>query len=150
MKLIDQLVGWAGQDDQMMGKLAADESAREQKQQAYGRLGDLFDQMASDGYLSKDEIQQLMAAFKAQGLDTSQLDALYHELKNQDRVAVTGDVRTGIEDELSDAKQKCTDPDFNFKAQWLVNDYNQNFDTATSVQKDENDMYMTAIRNLVA
>jgi hypothetical protein len=150
MKLIDELVARAADDDKVMGQLADEEAARQAREKAYDRLAHAFDAMAEDGHLDKREIKALIAEFRAQGLDPEQLEALAHSLKDRDRVAVTSDLRNAIADELRDARSKLQDPDFGFKVQVLVNDYDQAFETASRVSKDEHEMYMTAVRNLVA
>ena len=150
MKVIDDLLSWAAQDDKIMGQMAAEETERQTKGKAYDALQSEFEKMADDGYLDKNELNTLIAQFKAQGLDTTALNQLADSLKNTDRVAVTSDLRNTIHDEISDKKVSLQDPDFNFKAQVLTSDYNQDIQTVATIQKSEHDKYMTAIRNLVA
>lgn len=150
MKLIDQLVSRAAGDDRAMGALADQEEARLRREQAYTNLGRQFDQMAADGYIDKDELKSLMAQFRALGLDTKDLEKLADSLKNQDRVAVTSELRNSVDDELRSAKTSGRDPNFQFKVQALMADYNQCFEVASRVSKAEDDMYKVAIKNMVA
>lgn len=151
MKLFDELVARAATADAAMDELARDEEAQENKRQAYGRLQQLFGEFAGDGYLDEKELSRLMADFKAQGLDTKSLQALYQQLKTTDgtkRVAVSADLAEQIGEQLQDAKYATRDPNFNFKAQTALNIYNQSFDAASRVQKAEHEIYMVAIRHL--
>jgi hypothetical protein len=117
----------------------------------YNQLEQLLETRAADGYLDKASIDELIKDFKAQGLDTSQLQKLADELKNGDttKVPVSGDELNSIYMELEYAKRGNTDPLFNYKADQLMSDFNQKYETASTVSKTENDTYMTAIRNMV-
>ncbi|MCK6547199.1 hypothetical protein L6R52_15215 [Myxococcota bacterium] len=153
MKLIEQLVARAAAADAEMGQLADQVEAQEARRKAYDKVEQMFDQMAADGYLSKDELEALKKEFRAQGLDTAALDQLARELANTDgstRVGVTTDLRSRIYEQLQDAEYATRDPALIFKTQELVTTYNQSFDLAGRVLKSEHEMYMTAIKHLVA
>jgi D-alanyl-D-alanine carboxypeptidase len=151
MKLVEQLIGVAADADQKMGKLADKEEKALARRQAYGRLESLFDQMAGDGQLSRQELDQLMKEFRAQGLDTATLDEVYKQLKSADGVVkVDPQLRNKIGEQLQEAKFSTRDPSLFFQAQDLMSTYHQSFDLASRVSKAEHEAYMTAIKHLVA
>lgn len=153
MKLIEDLVARAAAADQAMGNMATQEEAAEARRQAYQNLERMFEQMAADGYLDENELGDLMAAFRAQGLDTKTLEELVQQLKDGDGTAgvdVTAGLRGSISDQLRDASMRTRDPSFMFQVQMLTQEYHQSFDLASRAQKAEHDIYMTAIRHLVA
>ncbi|MCC7383652.1 MAG: hypothetical protein IT384_17560 [Deltaproteobacteria bacterium] len=152
MKLIDELVARATAAEDRIGDLADQETKNEQRRAAYGELERMFDKAAGDGYLDQREIQDLMAAFRAQGLDTATLEKLANDLKGRDatsRIDVTGELRDQIADQLRDAKISTNDPHFQFNVQMNMAEYQQSFDLASRVSKAEHEIYMAAIRHLV-
>ncbi len=151
MKLIEDLIGRAKAADDRAGQLAQREGQRLERQKAYNQLEELFNDMAADGYLDKDELKTLMKKFREAGLSTDALDKLYQQLKNTDRVAAGASIREAVGDELQNARTKDrADVSFQFEVQNLMTDYHQSFDLAARVQKAEHDMYMAAIQNLKA
>lgn len=150
MKLIDELVTRAESADSQIGEIADQEMAAERRREAYKHLEQEFESMAADGYLDKGELSKLMADFRAQGLDTKALEDIAKDLRGRDRVEVGADLRDKIGNQLRDAKIDTRDPDFAFKTQLLMNEYQQSYDLASRVSKAENEIYMVAIRHLVA
>jgi hypothetical protein len=132
MKLVEQLIGVAADADQKMGQLADKEEKSLARRKAYGRLEGLFDQMAGDGQLSRQELDQLMKEFRAQGLDTATLDEVYKQLKSADGVVkVDPQLRNKIGEQLQEAKFSTRDPNSMFQAQDLMSTYHQSFDLAS-------------------
>lgn len=153
MKLIDQLLGRAAAADEQMGRLAAQGNRSEARKKATKDLEHKLQGMTQDGVLDQEEMRELLAAYRAEGLDTSTLEELARQMGALDGVVgvkVDGDVRARLSDELREAGHQFEDPFFNFQAQQLVTEYNQSFDLASRVLKAEHEMYMAAVRNLKA
>lgn len=154
MKLIDELVARAVAAENEAGKLAEHQAGVLDRQKAYDRLEQLFEAAAADGQLSGEELENLMKSFRAAGLDTGTLEELYKELQGMDStqgVDVENQLRTRIADQLHQARVATdTDPMFEFNTQRVTAEYYQSLDLAARVSKSEHDMYMTAVRNLVA
>ena len=153
MKLIEELVARAEAADKAMGELATNQEAALARKKAYQKIEQLFEQAAGDGQLDENELEELMARFRAAGLDTQTLENVYDEIKNTDATAgvdVTAELREKIAEQLFDARLDEGDPLFEFKAQQAMATYQQSFDLASRVSKAEHDIYMVAIRNLVA
>lgn len=156
MQLIDDLIARAAAADNAAGQLAMDQASVLARQKAYDNLQHLFDQAAADGKLSEDEVANLMRSFREAGLDTSALEEIARQFGEMDHtdaggVDVGADLRTKIAEQLQTAKIEAgEDPLFEFKAQKAMAQYNQSFDLAARVSKSEHDMYMVAIKNLVA
>lgn len=153
MKLIEQLIGRAARADAEMGQLAARGAEAERRKMAYKGIERELERMMGDGLLTQEEMGELIRAYRAEGLDTSSLEALAAHMREHDGVvgvAVDGDDRSDLLDELRMAGRAQDDPNFNFKAQELISEYRESFDLASRVQKSEHDMYMTAIRNMKA
>ncbi|MFO0727918.1 MAG: hypothetical protein U1E65_29330 [Myxococcota bacterium] len=151
MKLIDELVNRAEAADSAIGDIADKEMAAENRRKAYKQLESEFDSMAQDGYLDKAELDKLMADFRAQGLDTTALQDIARDLKGRDRVEVNTDLKDKIGNQLRDAELETRSaPSDALKTQLLMNQYQQSYDLASRVSKAENEIYMVAIRHLVA
>lgn len=149
MKLMDQLIARGEKADRMMGEIADREAIDEQKRMAYAAVGREFDKFASDGYLDKTELDQLLADFKAAGLDTATLEALAKELQGQDGTTrVTDDLRNAIGEQIREAEFEATNTDFAFEAQTLMSAHHQSYDLASRVSKGEHEIYMAAIKHL--
>lgn len=150
MKLIEDLKAHAAQADKMMGELATDERKRMAREEVYQGLQREFEQMCEDGYLTKDELEEMMNKFRSQGLDTATLQELLSSLKDSDRVKATYDVRDRVKETIDKKKNSLKDPEFNYKAQVLMSEYNESINLAATIQKSEHEKYMSAIRHLVA
>lgn len=151
MRLVDQLVARAAGADAKAQKLADRAAGQERRREAFGRLGALFDKMAADGKLDRRELGDLMAKFRAGGLDTATLEQLYETLPSTDGAAdIDAALRTRIGDQLRDAARATEDPGFFFEVQDVMSEYQQSMDLASRVSKAEHDAYMTAIRHMVA
>ena len=96
------------------------------------------------GARSGSPSRRLSRAESAEGVDFAK------DLRGRDRVEVGADLRDKIGNQLRDAKIDTRDPDFAFKTQLLMNEYQQSYDLASRVSKAENEIYMVAIRHLVA
>ncbi|MEQ9496905.1 MAG: hypothetical protein RIT81_08600 [Deltaproteobacteria bacterium] len=154
MKLIEELVARATAAEKKAGDLAEQQANVLARQQAYDKLQSLFDGAAADGQLSAEELESLMLGFRDAGLDTSELEKLYDDVKNMDSTQgadVTNELRNAIFDQIHEARIEAdTDPFFHFNAQQVMSEHHQAMDLAARVSKAEHDMYMTAVRNLVA
>jgi hypothetical protein len=153
MKLLEQLVAVGTEAEQEAGDLAKNEEQRLKRDQAYARLEQMFGSMCADGQLDAKEIEKLMREFRAQGLDTATLQEIQKQLRNGDatsRVAVTDKMKEGIEEQLRLAEQTNNDPMSAFKTQQIMAKHNHAWDLASRVSKSEHEIYMAAIKHLVA
>lgn len=154
MRLVDELIAQAAADDRAAGQLAEKQSENLEKREAYNRLEGLIDQMSGDGYLDRGELDTLMAEFRRQGLDTSQLQKIAGQLQMQDgveRAAVSSDSLFELRTELADARATTSeDVFFHLEAQELMSDYKNRIEAASRVMKAEHEIYMVAIKHLVA
>jgi hypothetical protein len=153
MKLLEQLVQVGTEAEHEAGELAKNEEQRMKRDQAYQRLEGMFASMCADGQLDGAEIDKLMREFRAQGLDTATLQEIQKQLRNGDatsRVKVTPQMQQSIEEQLQLAEQQNQDPMAAFKTQQLMAKHAHAWDTAARVMKAEHEIYMAAIKHLVA
>lgn len=154
MRLVDELIAAAVADDRAAGRLAEKQQQNLDRREAYNRLESMLDRMAGDGYLDREELDTLMREFRAQGLDTEQLQRLAEQLETQDgvsRVEVSAEKLFDLRTELADARSSTADDVFfHLEAQELLSDYKNRIEAASKVMKAEHDIYMVAIKHLVA
>lgn len=153
MKLIDELIGRAVAAENAAGELAQNELAAMGRDQAYKQLQNAFDRAIADGYLDENEVEELMAGFRAAGLDTSTLATIAKQLQESDGVVrADAEIRTKIGDQLREARMSVREEDvfFNMKVQMLMQEHDQSIQLVANIQKSEHDKYMTAIRNMQA
>ena len=143
MKLYDELVGRAGAADASMGRLAEKEMAAETKRRAIRQLDDMLTEMAADGWLDPGEVASLRAEAERLGVDLG-LPNASGSLKADASLLDEAHMRLGR------AVDANTDRGFEFEVQRHLAEYHQSFDAASKVSKAEHEIYMAAIKNLVA
>jgi hypothetical protein len=157
VEIVDFFFGRLEELDQEMSDLADQKFASNNRQRALGQLEDKFKAMAADGYIDSSEMKELVAGLKAQGLKTSEIEALFQELRGSD-TAVRVDQGAGekfadlINSTFKHAEQAADDDDFmlNFTAQQKMGEQAHITTAATNVLKKKHEAYMAAINNMKA
>ena len=141
MKLMEELIERAGEADQQMYELGTQELAQDARRRGLQQLGVELDRMAADGWLESEELEQLRRQAEALGVSlsmpTGRTEATPLELEE-------------LRVQIDLAKAGAKTPSFEFEAQRLLGEYSQAFDLASRVSKAEHEIYLVAIKNLVA
>lgn len=141
MKLMEELIDRAGQADRQMYELGTQELAQDARRRGLQQLGADLDRMAADGWLESEELEQLREQAEALGVSLSMPTG---------RTEVTPRELEELRVQIDLAKAGAKTPGFEFEAQRLLGEYSQAYDLASRVSKAEHEIYLVAIKNLVA
>ncbi|MBK6685802.1 MAG: hypothetical protein IPG45_15125 [Deltaproteobacteria bacterium] len=141
MKLMEELIDRAGQADRQMYELGSQELAQDARRRGLQQLGAELDRLAADGWLESEELEQLREQAEALGVSLSLPTG---------RTEVTPRELEELRVQIDLAKAGAKTPGFEFEAQRLLGEYSQAFDLASRVSKAEHEIYLVAIKNLVA
>jgi hypothetical protein len=120
--------------------LAQDLAAKQAKGDALDAIAARFEEMNADGAIDPQELDELIAKFEAQGLDTSRL-----------RETEGAELSQLIKDRLDLAKSAAGATTMDrFRLQLALQDLGDNVRAASEVSATEHRTYMNVIRNLIA
>ena len=113
-----------------------------------------FQEMASDGLLDEEEMDELLAMMRQNGLDADGIQQIFESLKGEDssvRLDDADKLKFMIETRIDNAQDLFSDSqsDLNFQIQMAVSDYTHGNEAASTLSKREHDTYMAVIRNMV-
>jgi hypothetical protein len=141
MKLMEELIGRAERADREMFEIADREQAADAQRSRLDALERELGKMSADGFLDQDELAKLRAEAERLGIELSLPTGA---------TEVTGAIRDRLDIELDTAKAATRNKGLEWDAQRLMGEYTQSFDLASRVSKAEHEMYLVAIKNLVA
>jgi len=153
MSVIDFFKNMASQAGQKLGGIAGRQQSTLDKQRSLDEVEAYFEQMAADGVIDPEEVDRLKNMLRAQGLDSTKIDALYAELQDGDGI-VTAEEASGLGTELRGmlmgARADVSEDQalLQLELQQASNDYTLAINAASTLSKKEHDAYMAVIRNI--
>ncbi|MCA9552654.1 MAG: hypothetical protein KC933_21655 [Myxococcales bacterium] len=154
MNVTELFKAMAGNAEQKLDKLLDRQTGNLDKQRELSRLEERFQEMASDGLLDEEEMDELLAMMRQNGLDADGIQQIFESLKGEDssvRLDDADKLKFMIETRIDNAQDLFSDSqsDLNFQIQMAVSDYTHGNEAASTLSKREHDTYMAVIRNMV-
>lgn len=154
MNVTELFKAMAGNAEQKLDKLLDRQTGNLDKQRELSRLEERFQEMASDGLLDEEEMDELLAMMRQNGLDADGIQQVFESLKGEDssvRLDDADKLKFMIETRIDNAQDLFSDSqsDLNFQIQMAVSDYTHGNEAASTLSKREHDTYMAVIRNMV-
>jgi hypothetical protein len=153
MNITDLFKSMASNAEKKLDKLLDRQTSNLDKQRELDRLEERFQEMASDGLLDEDEMDELIAMMKQNGLDADGIQQVFESLKGDDssvRVEDADKLKFMIETRIDNAQDQhsASEADLNFQVQIALSDYTHGNESAASIMKIQHDAYMAVIRNI--
>ena len=155
MKLTELFRQMAGHAEGKLNDLVDGQTQNLDRQRALNRVEERFEAMAADGIIDGDEMDELLAMMKKNGLDTDDIQKVFEDLAGEDnavRLDESDKLEFLINTRLDNAQDEATTQhaDVNFAIQMALADYTHGIESASAVQKQGDDADMAVIRNMVA
>ena len=155
MKLTELFRKMAGRSEQKLDNLVDQQTRNLNKRRALDRVEERFQEMAADGQLDADEMDELVAMMKENGLDADGVQQVFESLAGEDSVVDLEDadkLKFMIETRIDNAQDAATTQhaDLNFEVQMALGSYTHGIESASAIQKQGHDADMAVIRNMIA
>jgi hypothetical protein len=151
----DWFVGLGYRAELNIAGLTSDTAALEQRTELYERIEAHFEALSKDGSIDAKGVSEVLNELRSAGLDTSELQSLYQQLKGGDsslRDAGESLFASHLSAALSGAEAHAQDQivDNNQKVEQQQVDVDLGYGTASAYDKKLDETYRGIIQNLTA
>lgn len=155
MELVEVFKQLAVEAEGRMHSLADRRLTNAQRREALNQIKARFEEMAEDGYIDPQEMEELLRSLSAEGLDAQSMAALYDQLKGSDST-VRADQGSKFDEAFDDMMDEAlrqaqeNEADNAFEVQVAVSDAMHYADAAGKLLTAEHKVYMNLIANMKA